>query len=187
MRIFDPTFKVFIVIIMAFSINLPYVAIKKLLDFQRLAIRKEVKALINAGLKDDELIQLKFSKSQIPHEITWEKADEFAYKGNMYDVVKTIESKDSLTYFCWLDEAENGIKQKLNEWADFNWHRQKSNHENKQKLVDFGKNLICQEYFIYTNDIKIVHNKSVRNFINSASYYQSPFHKNFFPPPEYID
>lgn len=185
MSILAPKSRIFIVVILAISIHLPYFMVKMLLEFKRVSIRKEVKFLINAGLKDEELVKLKFSKSQVQQDVIWEKSDEFEYLGKMYDVVKTIETSDSLYYYCWLDEAESSIKLKLNEWADLNWQHQKNNQENKDKLNDYNKNLICESIepkFLIFNNYNFY---LKRKFPNTVNWYKSPFQTYHSPPPDY--
>ncbi len=67
--------KVITVILLAISINLPYFVTKHVLEFQRKAIRREVKAKINAGLKDEQLIKLVFNKSELSSRLVWHKTD----------------------------------------------------------------------------------------------------------------
>lgn len=186
MSILAPKSRIFIVVLLAISIHLPYFMVKMLLESKRVSIRKEVKSLINTGLKDEELVKLKFSKSQAQQDVIWEKTDEFEYRGKMYDVVKTIKTPDSLIFYCWLDEADSSIKQKLNQWADFNWQQQKNNHDNKDRLSDYNKNLICEsiepKFLVFIDKIFCLKN----NISNVEPKYKSPYLNYLNPPPEHL-
>ena len=72
--------KSIIVILLAVSINLPVFITNQYLEYQRKSIRKTVKAAINAGLHEDQLTKLAFSKTDIADKISWEKSDEFEFE-----------------------------------------------------------------------------------------------------------
>ena len=80
---------------------------------ERSAIRREVRSQLISGLKDIDLVVLTFSKVEAKNLLRWERDDEFEYRGKMYDVVKIEENGDQILYWCWPDEPESELNQKL--------------------------------------------------------------------------
>lgn len=176
--------KSIIVILLAVSINLPVFITNQYLEYQRKSIRKTVKAAINAGLREDQLTKLRFSKTDIADKISWEKLDEFEFEGKLYDIVKAEETTDSIVYFCWLDNDESTVKKLLNNISNYEWSKNKNRQNQQQRQMDYAKNLICpSNHFL---DIKA-------NFVNiekkSECAYKRFGYENHIlaldcPPPE---
>lgn len=87
-----------------------------LLHQQKREVRREVKRAILRGMDESELTQLSFSKRDSTS-LKWEHETEFEYRGTMYDVVRTHETRDSIFYTCWLDHAETKINRQLATWV----------------------------------------------------------------------
>ncbi len=66
-----------------------------------------------AGLDQEELVLLKFSKEETQSELRWEHSKEFEYKGQMYDIVSKEIKEDSIFYRCWWDHEETLLNKKL--------------------------------------------------------------------------
>ncbi len=84
-----------------------------LLHFQKRQIRKEFKTKLIACSSAEDLVHLFIPKEQLQHVLRWEHDHEFEYKGEMYDIVKTIEHEDAIEYICWWDHEETAINKKL--------------------------------------------------------------------------
>lgn len=138
--------KIWTVILLGLSINLPLLITKNYLELQRKTVRRAVKAKINEGLKDSELIRLAFEKSSFESKIIWHKADEFEYKNIMYDIVRQLPSQDSIIYMCWQDDDESIIKRKLNELSSLEWYKNRTKDKQKERQLEFYKNLICTNH-----------------------------------------
>lgn len=166
--------KSIIVILLAVSINLPVFITNQYLEYQRKSIRKTVKAAINAGLHEDQLTKLRFSKTDIADKISWEKSDEFEFEGKLYDIVKTEETNDSIVYFCWLDNDESAVKKLLNNISNYEWSKNKNRQNQQQRQIDYAKNLICpsNHYIDYKpNMMKIGKNaECVYEFLDYENY-----------------
>lgn len=68
---------------------------------------------------DDQLVPLRFPlvHNTISY-FTWTKeGKEFLFAGEMYDIVRTITSSDSVTYLCFRDIQENSYRLKLENLA----------------------------------------------------------------------
>jgi hypothetical protein len=176
--------KIVTVILLGLSINLPMLITKQYLEQQRKAIRKEVKAKINAGLKDSELIRLAFEKSVFESQIIWHKAYEFEYNDVMYDIVRQIPSQDSIIYMCWQDDDESIIKKKLNDISRQEWGKNLPNDKQKERQIEFYKNLIVASIdHIY---FEILGNCTFGRYnICYTKHYANLYNKQpFGPPPE---
>ena len=176
--------KVITVILLAISINFPYFVTKHVLEFQKKAIRREVKAKINAGLKDEQLVRFAFNKSEISSKIVWHKTHEFEYQNKMYDIVRKNETTDSIVYFCWQDNDESEIKKKLNTISVLEWNKNKDKDQQKDRQNEYYKNLICSvKYELHPIISTLI--ASPREKITYKLNFKSvfPFHP-LGPPPE---
>lgn len=176
--------KIVTVILLGLSINLPMLITKQYLELQRKAIRREVKAKINAGLKDSELIRLSFEKSAFESQVIRHKVDEFEYKDVMYDIVRQIPTQDSIIYMCWQDDDESIIKKKLNDISKQEWGKNRPKDKQKERQIEFYKNLIIAS--IDHIHFEILGNCTFgRNNICYTKHYTNLYNKNpFGPPPE---
>ena len=57
------------------------------LHFEKAALKREIKWKMVAGIDQNELVLLKFSKEEAEKQLRWEHSKEFEYEGQMYDVV----------------------------------------------------------------------------------------------------
>lgn len=165
--------------------QLPFALTKLVLQWQKKAVRREVKKRINDGLKDEELVKLTFHQDDVNKLLKWAKKDEFDFNDQMYDIVRSWESNDSITYMCWKDDDESIIKQRLNQLSELEWSKNTSNKRQNERKTDFYKTLIC------TKPDTPMH-KWV--FANQSNQAKIPFVTNDFssyitlphaPPPEY--
>ena len=76
---------------------------------EKTRIKKAVKYQIIAGISKEELVEFKFLVSDTSGKLRWEHNWEFGFEGKMYDIVERNYSNDSVTYWCWCDNAENQI------------------------------------------------------------------------------
>lgn len=176
--------KVFILLFII-STQLPFALTKLVLHWQKKEVRKEVKKRINHGLKDDQLVKLTFFKSGVNKLLKWTKKDEFDLNGQMYDIVRSREFNDSITYMCWEDDDESIIKQRLNQLSELEWSKNTSNKRQNERKTDFYKTLICPKPDIPTQKWL---------FLNKSNQAKIPYDTNVIisfirlphsPPPEY--
>jgi hypothetical protein len=74
--------------------------------------KKEIKQLIKAGVPEKDLVRFKFHISiikNVTHDFSWVKKNEFRYKNEMYDIVKTEFNGDSVYYKCIHDFKESNL------------------------------------------------------------------------------
>lgn len=99
-------------ILLLSCLSLPFLGIVTVFHFQKSQIRREIKHKIIDGLDPSELARISLHKNDLS-QLRWEHSKEFEFEGEMYDVVSTIETKDSITYWCWWDYEETTLNQAL--------------------------------------------------------------------------
>lgn len=109
------------------------------------AIREAVKAQIIAGVGQNELVQLSFSNKQIKSELRWEHANEFEYRGEMYDIVKSEQRADSITYWCIHDQAETQINRQLEALTAAATGSDQQQQNSLGNFFHFLKSLFCEQ------------------------------------------
>ena len=102
-----------IAISLLFILFAPVVTIFLYLQYEKKVVRREVKWKMIAGLDQEELVLLKFSKEQTETELRWEHSKEFEYNEQMYDIVSTEIKGDSIFYRCWWDHEETALNKRL--------------------------------------------------------------------------
>lgn len=93
-------------------LSLPFLGIVTVFHYQKSQIRREIKHKIIDGLDPSELARISLHKNDLS-QLRWEHSKEFEFEGEMYDVVSSIETKDSITYRCWWDYEETALNQAL--------------------------------------------------------------------------
>ncbi len=114
--------------------------------------RREVKKLMIAGLKDEQLTLLSFSIPEANKILKWKHDKEFQYQGQMYDVVKKEIRGDSIFYVCWWDHKETLLNKQLDQLVKINTGS--SPHQEKQeRALIFLRNLYCTLPFSWIIDM----------------------------------
>jgi len=155
------------------------------LQWQKKLVRREVKSMINVGLKDPDLLKFTFAKKDINTLLKWEKKDEFEYFGQMYDIVRSNESKDSITYMCWKDDNESAIKKKLNTLSEIVWHKNSNNKNHNERKSDFYKTLICPDQWSMVHHWSFKASDKIKPISPSNIFFNSFLKGPISPPPEY--
>ncbi len=84
-------------------------------------IKKQIKLSIKNGVPENELVVFKFpndKKVQRKLGVRWIEGHEFKYKGNMYDVVKTLKKGNEIIYYCINDHQEKSLFSNLNQYVN---------------------------------------------------------------------
>ena len=115
----------------------PFVATYSWLQYEKKLVRKTVKCQLIKGVKEHELVLLKFSKIAATTQIHWEHAREFEFDGEMYDVVSCDTIGDTLLYHCWPDHAETALNKQLNQLVAGALEHDQDHHQSQQKWVGF--------------------------------------------------
>ena len=114
------------------------------LEVEKKLVKRAVKHRILEGLDDAELTRLAFTPEEIRTELEWEHDREFEFRGVMYDVVRRIETADSVVLWCWPDHAETALNQRLREQVLNALQNDPGRQERQQELVFFFKTLFWE-------------------------------------------
>lgn len=142
-------------------------------------LRKEMKSLIKAGVPESELHVLPFSRRDLAC-LTWEReGKEFRKNGQMFDVVRRVDKKDTVILYCVNDKQESVLFANLDEILSKN--AEKNGHHGKiSKLLTLTfvvpeKLHAPRQFYVYTSFPSCI--------VNS---YKSPSEKIKLPPPRFI-
>ncbi len=130
-------------VLLLLCLCLPVVGTLALLQHQRYAVRKSVKKKLVEGVRDAELVQLSFRFPQDAQLLQWQDEHEFAYAGNLYDIVRVRTERDSVHYVCWLDSEETLLYQRLEALFEQVWPTAPQPTRTKEQLLEFWKKLFC--------------------------------------------
>lgn len=71
--------------------------------------RKVAENQRRAGLPDAALVRVAVARHAEPAVLVWHEAQEFSYRGQLFDVVRQHAGPDSTIYFCWPDRGEEHL------------------------------------------------------------------------------
>lgn len=131
----------FLCLLLLSCLAAPVLVVYGWLQYQQTMVRKEVKRQIIAGKDDSELVLLKFTPEESKTKLRWKHSREFEYQGQMYDIVRTIPKKDTISYYCWWDREESGLNQQIRQLVANALEKSPSNQESKERLTQFFKSL----------------------------------------------
>lgn len=151
------------------------------LKYQKKLVKKEIKRKIIAGLDKQELVLLKFSTKETQTLLRWEHAKEFEFKGEMYDVVETKITSDSIHYWCWWDFEETALNKKLFELTSLALNNNPQKKETQNQLINFYKSLFFENFYGSDFEDKKLNNPMVFNLQLNLDLI---FHSPPIPPPE---
>ena len=172
------TAAIFLLFIFLFNI-MGYFFAFKAVNYQ---VKKEIKKQIKHGIPDKELtiIVIKSSEST---ELTWIESDEFIYKEEMYDVIKSEISDKTTIYKCLKDTQEKKLFAHLDE------HIEKHIADNKPLKNKAAQNLkqhIVKLYFSTTQLFFFYFSENSNPFSWITICYTPALKESTSPPPEKI-
>ncbi len=132
-----------VAISLLFILFAPVATIYLYLQFEKSAIRREIKWKMIAGLDKDELVLLKFTKEEAKKKLRWEHSKEFEYNGQMYDIVSTEINGDSITYHCWWDHEETKLNKKLKKMVSMAFDQDEDKRRTQQNLHNYLFSFFC--------------------------------------------
>lgn len=94
---------------------LPVTSTYFLFKIRQSNIHRNIRDFIENGLTDSELVLLKIPLSVEIQSETFESTEEneFKYKGNMFDVVRSERHQDTTWYWCVWDKDETALEEAL--------------------------------------------------------------------------
>ncbi|HBC05599.1 MAG TPA: hypothetical protein DC015_15730 [Aequorivita sp.] len=117
------------------------------LHFEKAALKREIKWKMVAGIDQNELVLLKFSKEEAEKQLRWEHSKEFEYEGQMYDVVSKEIKGDTIYYRCWWDHEETALNKKLQELVAQTFDKDKDKQRTQKQLTNYFQSFFCSTLF----------------------------------------
>jgi hypothetical protein len=171
--------KVVLSIILLFSVGVPFGGPFTLLEIQRHWIKKEVRENMIRGIDKSQLTFLRFSKTESKTVLRWKEPNEFEIDGEMYDVVYSQESSDSISYWCWQDRNETKINKKLNALTTQKTENSPLQQTQIKQIASFLSTLFFINRAIWQD-----RSQSTESFAsNNSSLYLSYIKSPPIPPP----
>jgi hypothetical protein len=137
-----------IAIALFLSLLLPFYGTYTWLKVQKKQVKRTVKWKMIEGINPQELETLVLSKEAARQELRWIHSREFEYRGEMYDIVETIESKDSIRYICWWDHEETRLNRHLSGLVEKLFQKNPTTRAHQQHVVMFYR-------MLFFNDIEM--------------------------------
>ncbi len=136
---------------------------------------------IKSNLPDSELTHIEIT-FQNKNELHWKEANEFEYKGTMYDIVKMEKDNGHIVYHCIADQREMELLQQL----EIQINKDKSTKNSKNNLAKNLLKVIPKVEHSVDDEIAKVH--VPKNQISTATYtlYNSLKPELYIPPPKVI-
>lgn len=152
--------------------------------FFEMKYKREIRFMIKAGVPEDQLVPFTFHKEYINNpqpDFKWIKSWEFRYKGQMYDIMKTIDKGDSIKYLCIHDVKESDLFANLDKHIDKFLEKNPERKNDLQLIINslskyfaISGNLFYDFLFPHENNYEqLAFNKHPDNFYTIIS-----------PPPE---
>lgn len=149
------------------------------LQFQKYLIKYDVRRQIINGMPKSELKHFQFSKVEANIIPVWKEQNEFEINGEMYDVVSSQESSDSILFWCWQDRDETKLNKRLKTLTD----QRSENSPLYQTQIKQITSFLSTLFFV---DRALWHGRSpsIELFtLNNSSHYLSYIKSPPIPPP----
>lgn len=137
-----------------------------------------------AGLDEQDLVHLSFSKVESA-QLDWKHSTEFAFEGELYDVVRVYEQGDQITYICWHDHEETALSRDLDQLLVNYFNQAPESNRTKARTVLFLKTLIAIETGIGMPRLH-ASNRQVENLKPYLQRHYSVHLGTHTPPPRLV-
>lgn len=136
-----------IAISLLFILIAPVATLYLYMQFEKSALKREIKWTMIAEMDQEELVLLKFSKKEAETKLRWEHSKEFEYNGQMYDIVSSEIKGDSIFYRCWWDYEETHLNKKLKKLVASAFDHDEDNQKAQKNLHTFLWSFFCTDPF----------------------------------------
>jgi hypothetical protein len=170
-------------ILLAIVLNLTSVFI--VFKIQQCRIRREIKHQIKAGIPEGELHEFNLSKKDY-EQLDWVRPDIEFRKGNeMFDIVRTETTSDSIQLHCVNDKEEAVLFTQLDELI-----QKKMEKESSAPNSPISKVVKILKLVYVTSDFKdslaFLAAKELHHFADLKYLYSSPYLEVLTPPPDTV-
>ncbi len=133
---------------------------------------------INNSLEEriikEDLVFFEFSEEEL-ESLEWEHQSEFKYLGNMYDIVHRKKKGKSIQLWCYQDDFEKELKEKITRFFAFGFEDDLQKNEKQKKLTHFFKGL-----FYHHTDLSLEYN--TYSIVLNHTYTMALIHSDVSPP-----
>lgn len=146
------------------------------------SIKKEVKERLKSK-QHEEVALLKIPISwnhKPPSDFQWHGTDEFQYRGQMYDIIRSEEHGDTIWYYCHRDIAETKLLNNLSRYVSNYLHQ----HPDKQQKNTFFKTHLDKTFLISYIGPLLLSRSEVSTGGTKNIYAHSIFLDVDSPPPQ---
>jgi hypothetical protein len=151
-------------------------------NIQRSFIRNNIKHQIRQELPREHLTVI-IDSGRGKSEIKWREKDEFRYKGEMYDVVRSGTGGNGITYYyCIDDKAETQLYRKMEKLIENTVNNRDNSAMGKTYLIKLYQSV----YSLVSNRFVILLQPSDIASFESINLYQSQYSDVDLPPPKFI-
>ncbi|WP_107039536.1 hypothetical protein [Brumimicrobium mesophilum] len=148
--------------------------------YRQANIRKDIKRAIKEGVPKDQLVDFVFHMHEENFtNLEWTKPEkEFRFNDQMYDIIETTESNDTIYYKCIHDVKESGLFQKLDLMTN--------NRSSKEKsiIIYWSKQIYSFQNGIQNQDDLPNYLTEGEDFIFRKSFFHTFLESPTPPPPE---
>ena len=132
------------------SLVLPTLAAFLFLEVRKEVLRERVQQNLLSETSEEKLSILTFSAAEVNSELVWKDRKEFSFKGEMYDVVRTEKSGDTIRYYCWHDVKETELNSQLENLLHLAIGADPPSQKNTEHLTHVFRSLDIPASFQYT-------------------------------------
>ncbi len=170
-------------IVFLFLLVAPISTVFLVLKTQQKEVRREVKWKMIAGIDKSELVLLTFKQAEIKAKLSWKHDREFQFKGEFYDIVEKEIHGDSVSYWCWWDNEETQLSQKLENLMANHWIQNPTHKQKKDGIQKLFKSLFFEEIYERSRVLVTTVDYDIWNYIES---FQTLTFSPHVPPPRCI-
>ncbi len=146
---------------------------------RRHQVRSEVKQRLVASLNKCELVLHSFGRNELKDLKMDATHNEFELHGLMFDIIYTVETSDSIKYWCWPDHQETSLNHRLDLLANQEFGCDKKSRGIQRDLLHFLSLL-----FFETTDQNFPQlAQSLVNHRDLVVHYNRPYSFCETPPP----
>ena len=141
------------------------------LQLEMSQVRRAVKWQILKRADKTELRLLKFSISESQNNLDWKHDHEFEWREKMYDIVQFENRGDSIYYWCFVDEEETDINQKIATFLQDVWQENPNKKKQEKQLDTFFKSLFISttdKYCGFVFPVRVYSEYGFKNSINGS-------------------
>lgn len=115
------------------------------LHYRKSIEKHSVKERMIEGINKNELVQFRFTKTDLKTKLDWKHPREFEYNDRMYDIVETETYGDTVIYWCWQDDKETQLNRQIGHLVTKVLDADPEKREKQDRMLSFFSMLFFQE------------------------------------------